>query len=147
VVVRSFLVAGVAATVLVACGCDSSSPSANGDSTASAPTRTATATPLVPKELQGRWRLVPTSAGRVSLSIGETGYSLNGPGYRLAAGLLGDGEVLEFFPTDRTDCESAGMGRYRWALEGDTLSLALIGKDPCRSRGRVLDGSMFERMS
>ena len=140
--VRFSFVAGILATVLVS-GCDSSSPSANGGSTASAPT-TASAEPLVPEVLQGHWRRVPRSAGRVTLIVRETEYSLRGP-YRLTAGLLGDEEVLEFFTGDFTDCESDDPWRYRWTLEGDILSLAAIGKDPCRGRRRVLDGSTFER--
>jgi len=143
VVVRFSLVAGIVATVLVS-GCDSSSPSANGGSTASAPTTTASAEPLVPDVLQGRWRLVPTSAGRLILIVRETEYSLRGL-YRTTAGLLGDDEVLEFFPLDLRGCESSDLGRYRWTLEGDILSLALIGKDPCRIRRRIFDGSTFER--
>jgi hypothetical protein len=144
VVVRFSFVAGVAAIALVTCGCDSSSPSANGGSTASAPT-TASAEPLVPAVLQGSWRLVPTSAGRVTLVVRETEFSLWGPEHRLTAGLLGDDEVLEFFPTDLTDCESEDLARYRWTLEGDILSFTLMGEDPCRSRKRVLAGSTFER--
>jgi hypothetical protein len=77
--------------------------------------------------------------------VNEVDYSLQGPGYRLSAGLLGDDDVLEFFPTDLTDCESSDLGRYRWTLEGNILSLTLIRKDPCRIRGRVLDDSTFER--
>jgi hypothetical protein len=84
----------------------------------------------VPAELAGRW-------GATDFCLGLTGYA-----YDFGAGrgnVVVNGTEIDFF--NGVQCQKPlpdGVGRWKWAVNGNTLTLSRLAGDPC---GRQLAGA------
>ncbi len=94
-----------------------------------------TAQPL-PAEIMGKWE-----SGEIALEIKQGSYST--VHMALARGRLEvDGDGLAF--SNSTLC--AGIGRYRWSVEGNELTFESIEPDECPGRAAGLDGITYTRV-
>jgi hypothetical protein len=95
--------------------------------------------PTVPAELAGTWRR-SVGGERVDLTL-QVGYTIQrGPG-RGSGRVTIDGEDIEFHAGSL--CEGSGI--YTWLVEDDTLTLTMVGTDPCTGRSEVLVPGSFKR--
>ena len=114
--------------------------------TTDAPTTTRPAD-AVPDELAGAWRTEPDdpSVERVCLGLGANSYSHSICGGTSIGGTRSfDGDTVTF--TSKMQGCPDGIGVYRWALDGDSLTLTeLDPPDECDIRRDHLDGQTFTR--
>lgn len=103
------------------------------------PTSNPTLETSVPPELAGTWRR-SVAGETVDLSL-QIGYSIQRGFGRGSGRVAVDGDRIEFFASDR--CE--GAGDYTWTVEGDVLTLTMVGTDPCSGRSEVLIPGSFRR--
>lgn len=135
----------LACALLAGCGSGKSEPGAEA-SGQSGPTSVETASapknPL-PPELQGTWLQRSALLGPLRLYLRETTYTAS-HGDAHSGRVEAEGDVLTFTSMcGGTNVE--GTGRYRWRVSGDSLHLALIGKDECTGRSSGFAGTTFER--
>lgn len=95
--------------------------------------------PTVPHELAGTWRR-SVAGVTVDLSL-QVGYAIQRGAGRGSGRVTVDGDRIEFFASSL--CE--GTGTYTWLVEDDTLTLTMVGTDPCTGRSEVLVPGSFKR--
>lgn len=129
------------------CGGESgSSPPPAADTSVSTSVAGAVPGEAAPPALQGTWKLVSKSLDRGLLFvISDRHYRVP---TRLAHGDLAvDGNEVAFY--NAAICGLTlpdGVGRYRWRVEGETLTFRLIGEEPCGGRGDILEDSTYKRI-
>jgi hypothetical protein len=134
----------LACALVAACGSSKSEPvsDAPGQSARSSASTTTVLNPL-PLKLQATWLERSSELGPFRLYLRETTYTAS-HGDAHSGRVEADGDVLTVTATcGGTNVE--GTGRYRWKLSGDSLHLALIGKDECTGRSSGFAGTTFER--
>lgn len=95
--------------------------------------------PTVPAELAGTWRR-SVGGETVDLTL-QVGYTIQ-RGFGRGSGMVTiDGDRIEFHRSDL--CEGSGI--YTWVVEDDTLTLTMVGTDPCSGRSEVLVPGSFRR--
>ena len=113
-------------------------------SASSAPTATPPAPTLLnpaPDQMLGKWRAKLADDDIITLNIGPTGIRITRfftSAIRLE--VFGDEAVL----SHSNLCE--GAGRYRWAIDGETLRFDSVSPDPCDGRQKSFDGVTFTRV-
>jgi hypothetical protein len=147
------MIAAISGVVLAACG--SQPPAATAQASIAVPTPTtleapATVAPSLrtaaprfpaPTELIGRWRTVITQADRPILTIRELGYVIERFG--IGSGPIEvHGDEIDFLASNLC----AGVGRYRWSIDGGELHLKLIAADECPGRSEALNDKTFTRL-
>jgi hypothetical protein len=116
------------------------------ETTTTTPTTTTTLSPdAAPVELSGVWR---TNLGTGDQVLDNVSLNLSGNQYAIQRGpnsgtgsISVDGDTIAFFASSICD----GTGTYRWAVEGETLTLTAIESDPCGNRSLVLDGITYTK--
>ena len=116
------------------------------------PTATAAATPAprptapprvpAPAELQGRWQTVINDADKPVLTITDFKYTIERLGIGTGS-IEVTGDQIRFFASNLC----SGDGIYRWSIEGETLTLASLGADPCANRADAIRNRPFTRMA
>jgi hypothetical protein len=103
-----------------------------------------------PTKLQGHWLLTSKSGhtfkNRFELVIRDRQYGFP---VGLVRGEVVASEAFEvdFYNEDLCDLPfPEGVGRYRWTVKGKLLHLKDIKKDPCATRGGVLDDATYRRL-
>lgn len=95
--------------------------------------------PTVPVELAGTWRR-SVGGQTVDLSL-QVGYTIQRGAGRGSGRVTVDGDRIEFHSSSLCD----GSGIYTWVVEDDTLTLTMVGTDPCTGRSEVLVPGSFQR--
>ena len=101
----------------------------------------------VPEELAGSWRTQTDdpSVERICLGMGANNYSHSVCGGTSIGGTLSfEGDTVTF--TSKMEGCPDGVGVYRWALDGESLTFTeLDPPDECDIRRDHLDGQIFSR--
>ena len=118
-----------------------------GTTTTEAPTTTRPSD-AVPADLAGSWRTRPDDPTNesVCLSMGANNYShsICGDPTTLGGTLSFAGDTITF-TSSMLGCPE-GLGVYRWAFDGQYLSLTQLDPlDECDIRAAQLDGQVFSR--
>ena len=107
---------------------------------------TATPKPTAPRipapaDLQGRWQTVINDADKPVLTLTDFKYTIERLGIGTGS-IRVDGDQIVFFASNL--CQ--GEGTYRWSIEGQTLTLAAVGPDPCPNRADAIRNRPFTRI-
>jgi hypothetical protein len=131
----------------VAAGCDGdegeptsrrSTTTTTGRTTTS--TSTAPPTGAAPDALRGRWQTTLANGEAITFTIQESTFQIRrGPGAN-GGSLQVHGDTMSL-----TTASCEGVGEYRWSVEGDRLTITLLGEDSCPNRSDALAGSVFQR--
>jgi hypothetical protein len=102
-----------------------------------------------PTKLQGEWLLISKSGhafkNRFELVIRDRHYGF--PVGLVRGEVVAHGVEVDFYNEDLCDLPfPEGVGRYRWAVRGNVLHLDHMTKDPCATRGGVLDDAIYRRI-
>ena len=95
-----------------------------------------------PAELQGRWQTVINDADKPVLTITDFKYTIERLGIGTGS-IEVTGDQIRFFASNLC----SGDGIYRWSIEGETLTLASLGADPCANRADAIRNRPFTRMA
>jgi len=100
-------------------------------------------------KLQGEWLLISKSGhafkNRFELVIRDRHYGF--PVGLVRGEVVAHGVEVDFYNEDLCDLPfPEGVGRYRWAVRGNVLHLDHMTKDPCATRGGVLDDAIYRRI-
>jgi hypothetical protein len=134
------LLIGLGLLLLPACGSDGDESSGSATSPA-ATAAESSPNGVVPEELQATWRLESdTIEEPVRLSLRDASYSISRGGASGSGTIAVEGDELVF--SDSNLCD--GVGRYRWTLDGERLSLERL-EEACSGRAPVLEGATYTR--
>ena len=141
-------------SLLVACGGASSTTSATAHATA-----TASHTPMpapspppggpAPVQLIADWELTPFAPNpnnAVDLIVNATTFSFETSGDTNFGDLVVNGTEIDFYNGDGCGLTLPdGVGRYRWSLQGATLSFTPLAQDPCGMRSTHLSNQIYAK--
>ena len=144
----SLVFALLASSIVPACGgSGTSTQGSGGTSSAESTSSQAPAGDAAPPELQGTWKLVTKRSPERGLLFVISDRHYRVP-TRLANGDLAvDGNEVLFY--NAAICGLTlpeGVGRYRWAVEGNTLRFDLLGQEPCGGRRDILAHGVYRRI-
>jgi hypothetical protein len=156
----SRLVLLVVCLVAIGDGCDSGAEGSETDTSTivrTSPTQALSTTNGIenapsggpaPTKLQGHWLLISKSGhtfkNRFELAIRDHQYGF--PMGLVRGQVVAHGVEVDFYNEDLCDLAfPEDVGRYRWTVTGKLLHLDRIEKDPCATRGGVLDDATYRR--
>jgi hypothetical protein len=136
-------VIGIAVVVLTtACGGDDGDGSASAPATSdTAPATTSTTEPEgpAPPELQGDWVATLADGDIAMLTFGKNFFRIERAQGQGGGHIEVEGGTIRFSGTDL--CNE--RAEYTWSITDGSLTLTVVGEDPCGGRADALAGKTF----